>query len=473
MKAIEAVKQIPSGNCYTYDENGNQIGTIRVGSDYTLTGHTSDTVFVKSTSGTIYLYDAWGNLKDSLPCDMNYVNPFGWGHNEQRKNYYGTVEIHLPEFEFKGSVENAGHDKYLHIEAGDHVEYKGDIKMIGEYKGHKIDIRSIPDPEAFSMCAHVVNLDFEGNGAVRAYKSYCAENNIEYEFNCSKILEFFDKCFKDGVIVKPQILYGEDSKFDGFLLDMVEDYFEEADEFELLFEFEYKNGKLYMVNKKGDTQNAYFITSNKFDENNLTQKIYNVVKEIEAEEIRKKKDLILFSKDSRILSFAVFAPENAEEKTEWRVEDKFQKAVERCGFPFRVMKYDALKERGDRYLVLNLNIDDAVWLADQLSSSFLFGSRWEFQNEFDLEYYEKDSAGTYYKVDPSGTVFDEFFKNPDIVHKNLERFEQHFALVLAEKDEHYNGELWMHVFEQNKYSERSRFEARAYLYKWKDFKEKI
>ena len=66
MVAIASVKQSSNGSCYTYDSNGIQIGSICVEPTYKLVGYTSDTVSIQAPHGTIYIYDAWGNLKNSI-----------------------------------------------------------------------------------------------------------------------------------------------------------------------------------------------------------------------------------------------------------------------------------------------------------------------------------------------------------------------------------------------------------------------
>ena len=178
---------------------------------------------------------------------------------------------------------------------------------------------------------------------------------------------------------------------------------------------------------------------------------------------------ILFSAASRILSFAVLSPEDLEKPTDAdenkRVREDFEK---HGGFPRTRVKGFPLKNGGLLYIVLNLRLSDATWFLDKYTSSFMLVSRRNLKDDFTFEYYEKDPAGKYQEADPCGTVFEEIFKDHDLVYEPLERFDRHLNEILAEKNEYYDKELERVVYTMC--DGWCRYVSRQFLYETKEGK---
>ncbi|MBO4698459.1 hypothetical protein J5690_02480 [bacterium] len=104
-------------------------------------------------------------------------------------------------------------------------------------------------------------------------------------------------------------------------------------------------------------------------------------------------------------------------------------------FPRTSLKGVSLKNGGSLYIVLNMNFNDAYRYANQFSSSFLFVSRKNLTDDFSFEYLNHQVA------DPCSAVFEEIFKNHDLVYEPLERFEKYLNDILGKKYKDFDERL--------------------------------
>lgn len=193
--------------------------------------------------------------------------------------------------------------------------------------------------------------------------------------------------------------------------------------------------------------------------------------------INTEKQSILFSTDSRILTFCIMTPENPEKPSDScenkRLREKFVKEISQYGFHYAEMTDTGLKNTKNFYLFLNASFENVSFCADHFAPDFIFGVRKDLKSDFSIAYYKRNRIGKYYKADSGGTVFAGFFTNKELVYEHLERFDKYLCGILVEKDEDYDKQLYEQVFVK-KFTGRHRLENRHFhLYETKEHREKM
>lgn len=193
--------------------------------------------------------------------------------------------------------------------------------------------------------------------------------------------------------------------------------------------------------------------------------------------INTEKHSLLFSTDSRILTFCIMTPENPEKPSDSsenkRLREKFVKEISQYGFQYAEMTDTGLKNAQNFYLFLNASFENVSFCADHFAPDFIFGVRKDLKSDFSIAYYKRNRIGKYYKADSGGTVFAGFFTNKELVYEHLERFDKYLCGILVEKDEDYDKQLYEQVFVK-KFTGRHRLENRHFhLYETKEHREKM
>ena len=191
-----------------------------------------------------------------------------------------------------------------------------------------------------------------------------------------------------------------------------------------------------------------------------------------------EKQSILFSTDSRILTFCIMTPENPEKPSDScenkRLKEKFVEEIGHNGF--KIMKITGINTEngGNFYLFLNASFENASFCADRFAPDFIFGVRKDLKSDFTIAYYKRNRIGKYCKADSGGIIFEEFFENPRFVYQLLEGFEKHMAETLVEKEKGYNRLLYETVFEQKKFTGQHILAARHFhLFETKEHRERM
>ena len=191
-----------------------------------------------------------------------------------------------------------------------------------------------------------------------------------------------------------------------------------------------------------------------------------------------EKQSILFSTDSRILTFCIMTPENPEKPSESsenkRLNEKFVKEISQYGFQYAKMTDTGLKNAQNFYLFLNASFENASFCADRFAPDFIFGVRKKLTSDFTLAYYRRNRIGKYCKADSGGIIYAKFIKQRGSLYELLEDFDKHLAERLVEKEKGYNRLLYETVFEQKKFTGQHILAARHFhLFETKEHRERM
>jgi len=179
-----------------------------------------------------------------------------------------------------------------------------------------------------------------------------------------------------------------------------------------------------------------------------------------------EKQSILFSTDSRILTFCIMTPENPEKPSDScenkRLREKFVEEIGHNGF--KIMKITGINTEngGNFYLFLNASFENVSFCADHFAPDFIFGVRKDLKSDFSLAYYKRNRIGKYCKAASGGIIYTKFIKQRGSLYELLEDFDRQMAERLVEKEKGYNRLLYETVFEQKKFTGRHILAARHF-----------
>lgn len=194
--------------------------------------------------------------------------------------------------------------------------------------------------------------------------------------------------------------------------------------------------------------------------------------------VNTEKHSILFSTDSRILTFCIMTPENPEKPSDSsenkRLREKFMEEIAHNGF--KIMEITGINSEngGNFYLFLNASFENASFCADRFAPDFIFGARKDLKSDFTLAYYRRNKIGKYCKADSGGIIYAKFIKQRGSLYELLENFDKHLDERLVEKEKGYNKLLYETVFEQKKFTGQHILAARHFhLFETKEHRERM
>ena len=191
-----------------------------------------------------------------------------------------------------------------------------------------------------------------------------------------------------------------------------------------------------------------------------------------------EKQSILFSTDSRILTFCIMTPENPEKPSESsenkRLNEKFVKEISQYGFQYMKITGINTENGGNFYLFLNASFENVSFCADHFAPDFIFGARKDLRSDFTIAYYKRNKIGKYCKAASDGIIYTKFIKQRGSLYELLEDFDKQMVEYLVEKEKGYNRLLYETVFEQKKFTGRHILSARHFhLFETKKHREQM